>query len=239
MMHSDYGCELDDRFLEVVPRIKVATVLVGLPPEQIDDSTPGSGTGFVVSRDGRVVTNRHVVEPYLATNMAKWLRVWFPAYPKPRPYRVADHLFDPVHDLCLLRLYDDGPVPEPLPIAWDYQVREGESVALCGYPYGFTNMFHRGKAGLRGVNSVVQRALISALWPHSTAHHSELTSMQLDALTNPGNSGGPVFLPTTGAVIGVVTSFLQNNRGGQRLHTGISEALPACCLHTLFQRGNP
>jgi S1-C subfamily serine protease len=100
-------------------------------------------------------------------------------------------------------------------------------------------MFHRHQAGLRGVNSVVQCAIISALWPHSAAPHSEVTLMQLDALTNPGNSGGPVFLPATGAVIGVVTGFLQNNHGGQRLHTGISEALPVAYLHALLRRESP
>ena len=108
-MHPEHGSECDKRSFEVVRRVKAATVLVGLPPEQVDASTPGAGTGFVVSQDG-VVTNRHVVEPYLGTNDAKWLRVWFPAYPKPRPYRVCEHLLDPVHDLCLLRLSDNGPL---------------------------------------------------------------------------------------------------------------------------------
>jgi S1-C subfamily serine protease len=228
--------ELERAFLSALPRIKAATVLVGLPPEQLDDHAPGTGTGFFAIETGLVLTNRHVVEPHLGTKLAQWLRVWLPTQPKPLPCHISGHLLDPLHDLCLLRVDDDGRLPAPLPIAWDYQVREGESVALCGYPYGFTNLFNRGKSGLRGVNSVVQRAIISALWPYPSSRDSEVTLMQLDTLTNPGNSGGPVFLPSTGEVIGVLTGFLQNRSDGQALNTGISEAIPIHYLGNLVQQ---
>jgi serine protease Do len=228
--------ELKSAFLSVLPQIKAATVLVGLPPEQLDDHAPGTGTGFFAIETGLVLTNRHVVEPHLKTKLAQWLRVWLPAQPKPLPYHISGHLLDPLHDLCLLWVDDDGRLPSPLPIAWDYQVREGESVALCGYPYGFTNLFNRGEPGLRGVNSVVQRAIISALWPYPSSRGREVTLMQLDTLTNPGNSGGPIFLPSTGEVIGVLTGFLQNRSDGQALNTGISEAIPIHYLGDLVQQ---
>jgi serine protease Do len=231
--------ELESAFLSVLPQIKAATVLVGLPPEQLDDQAPGTGTGFFAGETGLVVTNRHVVEPHLNTKFAQWLRVWLPAQPKPLPYHISGHLLDPLHDLCLLWVDDDGRLPAPLSIAWDYQTREGEAVALCGYPYGFTNLFNRGKPGLRGVNSVVQRAIVSALWPYPSSRGSEVTSMQLDTLTNPGNSGGPVFLPATGEVVGVLTGFLQNRSDGQTLNSGISEAIPIHYLRNLMQQREP
>jgi S1-C subfamily serine protease len=223
-------------FLAILPRVKSATVLIGPPPEQFDDHAAGMGTGFFAVEAGLVLTSNHVVESHLNTKMAQWLRVWLPARPKPRPYRVAGHLSDPLHDLCLLCVDDDGRLPAPLSIGWDYQIREGEDVALCGYPYGFTNLFNRGKPGLRGVNSVAQRAIVSALWPYPSSSGSEVALMQLDALTNPGASGGPVFLPSTGDVIGVLTGFLQNRRDGQVLNTGISEAVPIHCLRDLMRR---
>ncbi|HKX30021.1 MAG TPA: serine protease [Blastocatellia bacterium] len=228
--------EGENRFLSVLPGIKAATVMIGLPPEQLDDQTPGMGTGFLVAETGLILTNRHVVEPHLRPEAAQWLRVWLPGPVKPVPYRVEGQLLDPRHDLCLLWIEDDGRLPAPLTIAWDYQVREGESVALCGYPYGFTNLFNRERPGLRGVNSIVQRAIVSALWPSPAACGGEVTMMQLDALTNPGNSGGPVFVPSTGEVVGVLTGFLQNRVDGQVLNTGISEALPIHCLRDLMRR---
>jgi S1-C subfamily serine protease len=230
--------EFESALSSILPQIKAATVLIGLPPEQLDDRTPGTGTGFFVIETGLVLTNRHVVEPHLNAKLDQWLRVWLPAQPKPVPYQISDYLLDPHHDLCLLWVDDDGRLPAPLPIARDYQVREGEAVALCGYPYGFTNLFNRGKPGLRGVNSVVQRAIISALWPYPSSRGSEVTLMQLDTLTNPGNSGSPVFLPSTGEVIGVLTGFLQNRSDGRALNTGISEAIPIHYFGDLVQQWN-
>jgi serine protease Do len=228
--------EIESGFLAVLPRVKSATALIGLPPEQIDDHGAGMGTGFFAVETGLVLTSNHVVELSVKTKMAQWLRVWLPARPKPAPYRVKGYLSDPLHDLCLLWVDDDGRLPAPLQIGWDYQIREGEDVALCGYPYGFTNLFNRGKPGLRGINSVAQRAIVSALWPYQSSRGDEVALMQLDTLTNPGVSGGPVFLPSTGQVVGVLTGFLQNNRDGQVLNTGISEAIPIHCLRSLMRQ---
>jgi len=228
--------ELKSGFLAVLPRVKSATALIGLAPERLDDQAPGVGTGFFAGETGLVVTSNHVIEAHVESKMAQWLRVWLPARPKPAPYQVAGYLTDPLHDLCLLWVDDDGHLPAPLPIAWDYEIREGEDVALCGYPYGFTNMFNRGEPGLRGVNSVAQRAIVSALWPYRSSRGGEIDMMQLDTLTNPGNSGGPVFLPSTGEVIGVLTGFLQHRSNDQVLNTGISEAVPIHYLHNLMRR---
>jgi serine protease Do len=223
-------------FLAVLPRVKSATALIGMAPERLDGHLTGMGTGFFVAEAGLVLTSNHVVESHLKTKMAQWLRVWLPTLPKPAPCRIAGYLSDPLHDLCLLRVDGDGSLPAPLPIGWDHQIREGEEVALCGYPYGFTNLFNRGKPGLRGINSVAQRAIVSAIWPCQSSRGSEVALMQLDALTNPGNSGSPVFLPSTGEVIGVLSGFLRNGSDGQVLNTGISEAIPIHCLHNLMRR---
>ena len=130
--------EIESGFLAILPRVKSATVLIGLPPEQLDDHAAGMGTGFFAAETGLVLTSAHVVESHVKTKMAQWLRVWLPARPKPLPYKVAGYLSDPLHDLCLLWVEDDGRLPAPLPVGWDYQIREGEEVALCGYPYGFS-----------------------------------------------------------------------------------------------------
>jgi serine protease Do len=228
--------EFESAFQSVIPKIKDATVLVGLPPEQLDNDGHGHGTGFFAIETGLVLTNRHVVEPYLNSKQAQWVRVWLPRQPKPLPYQISEYLPDPDHDLCLLRIVDDGRLPTPLTISWDHQLREGEAVALCGYPYGFINLFNRGMAGLRGVNSVVQRAIISALWPYPSSFGNDVTLMQLDTLTNPGNSGSPVFLPSTGEVIGVLSGFLQYRSDGKALNTGISEAIPIHSLGNLIQQ---
>src|SRR5262245_57620311 len=113
--------ELESGFLAVLPRVKSATMLIGLPPEKLDHHAGGMGTGFLAFETGLVLISNHVVESHSNTKMAQWLREWLPARPKPRPFRVAGHLSDPLHNLCLLYVDDDGRLPAPLSISWDYQ----------------------------------------------------------------------------------------------------------------------
>jgi hypothetical protein len=49
--------EFESAFLSALPQIKAATVLIGLPPEQLDDRVPGTGTGFFAIKTGLVLTD--------------------------------------------------------------------------------------------------------------------------------------------------------------------------------------
>ncbi len=70
-------------FLAVLPRVKSATVLIGLPPEQLDDHAAGMGTGFFAVETGLVLTSNHVVESHVNMKMAYCGWMMTGVYPLP------------------------------------------------------------------------------------------------------------------------------------------------------------
>lgn len=146
-----------------------------------------------------------------------------------------------LHDLALLRL--KGRPGPPLPLAPAGAVREGQDVALIGFPIGgtlgFTPVTHRGI-----VASIVASALPSLnarrLDEGNVARLREgsFELLQLDATAYPGNSGGPLLDADQGTVIGVVNMVLikGNRESALSQPTGITYAVPVRYLHDLMNR---
>ena len=192
------------------------------------------GTGFAVL-DGRlIVTNAHVLptEP-LNPDVGERLMVAIPGprrgNPEMRAARVA--AVHPRVDLALLEI-TGAPLPT-LRLAHP-EAREGQRVALMGYPIG---------AAL-GLNPVVHQGIVSALVditePARAASQLDeravqqlragaFTVYQLDATAYPGNSGGPLLSIETGEVLGIVNMVLvkSSRESGLSSPTGISYAIPA------------
>lgn len=147
---------------------------------------------------------------------------------------------DRAHDLALLRL-DGAPLPA-LTLAQS-PAREGQAIALMGFPiggtFGFSPVTHRGI-----VASLTQLALpaptAQQLDPRAIARLREgnFEVLQLDATAYPGNSGGPVFDPDSGEVLGVLNMVLVRGSRESALSqpTGISYAIPVRHLTALLQR---
>lgn len=146
---------------------------------------------------------------------------------------------DRARDLALLRI--DGPALPALPLADADAVREGMDIALMGFPiggvFGFSLVTHRGI-----VASITRVALPSAaarqLDARAVAQLREgpFEVYQLDATAYPGNSGGPVLDPRSGAVIGVVNMVLVRGTRESALSnpTGISYAIPVRFVRDLL-----
>lgn len=151
-------------------------------------TTVSSGSGFFVSKEGLVLTNRHVVDvanaaftvttstgkEYLATVVAK----------------------DSVLDVAILKLVDAGRADFPAMVLGDSDtLSPGQSVVAIGYVLGqFKNSVSVG------VISGLSRSL-DASGANGRAEHLDQV-IQTDAAINPGNSGGPL-LNLRGEVIGV------------------------------------
>jgi S1-C subfamily serine protease len=102
--------------------------------------------------------------------------------------------------VAILQLEDQrGPLPH-LELDARTGCYEGEDLALCGFPFGME--LH----GNSFVTSSFHRAMVSAVLPHTTVSVSECVGLQLDAMVNGGNSGGPLFRPSTGKAVGVVVA---------------------------------
>jgi len=149
---------------------------------------------------------------------------------------------DTVHDLALLRF--DGPAAPAFKVRDSAAVQEGQSVAFMGFPIGgalgFSPVTHRGT-----VSSITAAALptptagqLNAKAIRSLRNDSPFDIFQLDATAYPGNSGGPLFDPETGEVLGVVNMvLLKGTRESALTHpSGISYAIPSRFVLELMLR---
>ncbi len=193
--------------VDVIKRVKPATVAIGTFQQTRSPSADFRGTGFAVGDGLSVITNAHVLPPALNTTQNEMLGIITGDGTNPT-FRVATIVaVDREHDLAHLRI-SGTPLPA-LKLQDSDTVEEGQMLAFTGFPLGM----------LLGLRHVTHRAMLSALTPIAipAANASQLDSkkiaqmqrtpfqvFQLDATAYPGNSGSPVFNPDTGAVVGII-----------------------------------
>lgn len=191
------------------------------------------GSGFVIDDGLTIVTNYHVVysDPSVseAENSTLVIIAGRGKRPEVRPVELIAS--DKFHDLAILRARGT-PMPA-LSLAPDAKVREGQSVALIGYPIGaILGLYPSTNAGI--VSSISPIALPQVSTQSLTADQirrlrEPFEVYQLDAIAYPGNSGSPVFERENGSVIGIVTSVLarQAKEGLLKDPSAITYAIPA------------
>ncbi len=162
------------------------------------DTRPlGIGSGFIISADGYVVTNHHVIDR--ADEIVVTL-------PNGDEYDAEIKGSDPKTDLALLKLKDVNDLPH-VPWGDDKQSRVGDWVLAIGNPFGL------GGSASTGIISALGRDIRSG--PYDDF-------IQVDAAINRGNSGGPLF-NMNGQVIGI-NSMIYSPSGGS---VGIGFAIPS------------
>jgi S1-C subfamily serine protease len=169
----------------------------------------GVGSGFVISRDGEIATNAHVVTTGEGDEIrrANQLYVEFADGNQVEAKIVG---FDPNADIALLKVDPEGLTLRPLPIGDREDVQVGTPVAAIGSPFG-------EKQSLSvGVVSAVDRAI------DSLTEFQISGAIQTDAAINPGNSGGPL-VDGRGRVIGINQQIKSRSGGGE----GVGFAVPA------------
>lgn len=227
---------------ETVVRVKPAVVLVGTFKTTESPRFLLRGAGFLVGRGDLVVTNAHVLPAGLDRPDAPSLVVQLRVGQGEWQMRTATVLeTDAAHDLTLLRI--EGIPGPPLRIGDSRRVREGDDLAFMGFPIG----------GSLGFSHVTHRATVStitsAALPSPSAERLREQAIrglrngtydifQLDATAYPGNSGGPLFDPDTGEVMGVMNMVLIKNTRESALTqpSGISYAIPSRYVQELVDR---
>ncbi|MBW1801005.1 MAG: DegQ family serine endoprotease, partial [Deltaproteobacteria bacterium] len=154
------------------------------------------GSGFIIDKEGYILTNNHVVEKTDEIRVTLADKKEFNAEIIGR---------DPKTDLALIRIKTDEPLT-PLPLGNSDQLEVGDWVVAIGNPFG--------------LDHTVTAGIVSAKYRHIGAGSYD-NFIQTDASINPGNSGGPL-LSTAGEVVGI-NSAIYSQSGGS---IGIGFAIP-------------
>jgi 2-alkenal reductase len=168
------------------------------------------GSGFVVSRQGYILTNSHVItNAGESTSVRGADRVYVEFQDRDRaPAKIVG--WDVFDDVGLVKVDPSAHAVKPVPLGDSAAVSVGEPVAAIGSPFG-----NEDSLGV-GVVSATHRSIQSL-----TSTYSLVDAIQTDAPINHGNSGGPLF-DARGRVIGINAQI----RSGTGNNTGVGFAVP-------------
>lgn len=179
-----------DPFLEFFKRFQQGQ---GMSPGQRRGApqempTRGQGSGFIVSPDGIILTNAHVVKDAKEVTVKLTDR---------REFRAKVLGSDPKTDVAVLRI--DAKNLPVVSIGKTSDLRVGEWVLAIGSPFGFENTVTAGVVSAKG---------------RSLPDDSAVPFIQTDVAVNPGNSGGPLF-NSRGEVVGINSQIYSRSGGYQ------------------------
>lgn len=165
------------------------------PREREREQREGYGSGFIVTEDGLIVTNEHVI------HRAEEIEVNIIGFEDPIPAEVrwAEEEFD----LAILQVDVDEDLPV-LPLGDSDQIRPGDWAIAIGNPFGFEHTVTTGVISALGrpINITTQEGEI----------RTYRNLIQTDAAINPGNSGGPL-LNIHGEAVGINTAVSTRGQG--------------------------
>src|SRR5581483_2766094 len=177
--------------VNVTSRAMTFDFFYGLVPQE------GQGSGFVIDKDGHVLTNYHVIADARQVEVTMHNR---------KKYKATVIGTDPSHDLAVIQIKAPDLVPAIMGDSRNLQV--GQKVYAIGNPFGLAGTMTRG--------------IVSSIRPVREPNGAYIDeAIQTDAAINPGNSGGPL-MNWHGEVIGINTMILSNV--GQ--NAGIGFAIP-------------
>jgi S1-C subfamily serine protease len=155
----------------------------------LGEAAAGQGSGFVLDKDGEIVTNGHVVSQGEGSSLAKATQVYVEFADRNRvPAKILG--VDPFADVALIKVDPDGLNMDPVKLGSDSTLHVGDPVAAIGSPFGEQQSLTVGIVSAldRSVKSLTQFQIENAI--------------QTDAAINPGNSGGPL-LDSNAEVVGI------------------------------------
>ncbi len=172
-------------------------------------SATGTGTGVVITEDGYIVTNAHVIyDSEHGAGLAESIKVHMN---DDNSYDAEVVGYDTDCDLAVLRIDADGLTPAEFGDSDNLML--GESVIAIGNPLGFDLM------------NTVTSGIVSGLNRNITINDKAMNLIQTDTAINSGNSGGPL-INKKGQVVGINSSKMSSSYGSASIE-GIGFAIPS------------
>ncbi|UYM07154.1 S1C family serine protease [Solicola gregarius] len=190
----------------VAAKVRPSVVQINVSGSDMADS----GTGIIISKDGMILTNNHVVA---AAAEGGTITVAFDDNSTAEAEIVGR---DPVTDIAVIQAKDASDLDRAT-LGKSADLKVGQDVVAVGSPFG--------------LESTVTSGIVSALnRPVSAGDSSGETSnvypaIQTDAAINPGNSGGPL-VDMNGNVVGINSSIRSNSSGSEAGSIGLGFAIP-------------
>ncbi len=167
----------------------------------------GAGSGSVISNDGYILTNNHVVEGAREVTVTLHNGSSYPAVVQGK---------DPESDIAVLKI--DAPAADLLPLAWgeSTNLRVGQRIYAIGNPFGLERTMSTG------IISSLNRTI------EAEQHRNMRSLIQLDISLNQGNSGGPL-INTRSELIGMNTAIMSTNGDS----AGVGFAIPVSTIRRI------
>jgi putative serine protease PepD len=201
------------------PAGSVAAVARALLPSVVSITVTAArqqdgGTGVILSADGEILTNNHVVEAAASTGT---IAVTFSNRKTVTPTKVGR---DPTSDLAVIKAAETSGL-HPATLGDDSNLAVGQQVVAVGSPLGLSNTV------TSGIISAVNRPVCTQNCNGGGNTPTVLDAIQTDAAINPGNSGGPL-VDMAGRVIGINSAIatLDQLSIGQSGNIGVGFAIP-------------
>ena len=204
---------------EIVKKVKPSVVGISA---RFTETSGGTGTGIIISEDGYVATNAHVVRSHSDNGYTLAQQV-IVVVSDDNEYTAEIVGTDPRTDLAVLKINAGDKKLVSAEFGDSTKLSEGELAVAIGNPLGFE------------LYGSVTCGIISALNRQITIDEYEMTLIQTDAAINPGNSGGPL-LNSCGQVIGINSSkIISDYAEGLGFAIPITSAKPI--IDELIQNG--
>ena len=204
-------------FISVVAKVKPSVVAINTEVATFDifnrpSTAKGAGSGWIIDKDGRIITNNHVIDG--AKNITVML-----ADERALPATVIGT--DPLNDIAILKV--DATNLPAVPVGDSSRLRLGEWVLAIGNPLGL---------GISAKQGIVSRLGVSI----SVSSGQTLYDLvEISAAINPGNSGGPLF-NMAGEVVGITSAKL-SAVGVEGMGYAISSNTARPIIEELITRG--
>ncbi len=196
--------KVENSVVQITSKVSTVDNSIIINGSPLQSQSTRLGSGFVYDKDGRIITNNHVVEGSKTVNVT---------FVDGNTYTAKVVGTDPDNDIAVIQIIDNfsDEAVTPLTFGDSSQLQVGQQVIAIGNPFGLSDTMTHG---------IVSQ--IGRLLPNQNVGFSIPDIIQVDAPINPGNSGGPL-LNMQGEVIGMNTA-IKTNTGD---FSGIGFAIPS------------